>query len=43
MQTKTYLIIWAVGIPLGLAISYGLALAGHPNSYWLWHNVFGIL
>lgn len=33
-----FLAIYAVGI----AASYGLSLAGEPQSYWLWCTVFGV-
>ena len=31
----------AVGLGLMLALSYGLAMLGEPQSVWLWH-IFGV-
>lgn len=31
------------GLGMVAAISYGLALVGHPVSVWLWHDVFPVL
>lgn len=30
-------------VALGLAASYGIALAGEPSSRWLWGDVLGLL
>lgn len=36
-------LIFAIGIPASLTLSYLLALAEHPTAYWLWHHVLGVL
>lgn len=30
-------------IAVALGMSYGLALAGHPNSLWAWRDVLGVM
>lgn len=37
---------WVLAIailPLGALASYGLALAGEPQSLWLWRDVLGLI
>jgi hypothetical protein len=33
----------AVMLPVSVAISYCMALVGHPVAYWLWHNILGVM
>ena len=40
-RDMAFTLAWS--IPLMLGISYLLALIEHPNAYWLWHNVLGVL
>lgn len=30
-------------IAVGCFASYHMALAGHPNAYWLWHTFLGVM
>jgi hypothetical protein len=36
-------LIFALGIPATMVLSYLLALVEHPTAYWLWHHVLGVL
>lgn len=39
----TYSALTVFGLVLSVAASYGMAMAGEPRAYWLWHTVLGVL
>jgi len=41
-RAVTFVVV-TLGACLVSAISYALACAGEPQSFWLWHNVFGVM
>lgn len=43
LTKKQFAIVWVGALVVYTAVSYLLALAEHPQAYWLWHNVLGLV
>ena len=40
---KEVILLFAIGLPIVIGGNYLAALSGHPTSYWMFHNILGII
>ena len=43
LNSKQFVILWVGALVFYAVVSYFLALVDHPQAYWLWHNVLGLV